>query len=200
MYLDQSIQVAGDWFYIHFIENPGMAFGFEFGGETGKVLLSLFRIVAVCFIAAYLRKIILQGASKGFIISVSLVLAGAVGNIIDSVFYGLIFSESIPIFPHRAEFLPSDGGYAGLLHGRVVDMLYFPLIDTNWPTWMPIVGGERFQFFRPVFNVADTAISSGLAMILINQKRFFISEKTSFDHTQSQQNGKEVGDRSTTID
>ncbi len=173
MYLDESIGVAGDWFYIHFIENPGMAFGFEFGGEMGKLFLSVFRIVAIGFIAYYLRNLIKQRAHSGLIICVSLVLAGAAGNIIDSAFYGLIFSESPRFSPELAVFLPEGGGYASFLHGKVVDMLYFPLIDGYWPDWVPGLGGDRFQFFRPVFNVADSAISVGMALIFINQKRFF---------------------------
>lgn len=177
MYLDESIPVFGDWFYIHFIENPGMAFGFEFGGEMGKLALSLFRIVAIVFIAVYLRKLIKEGASRGFIICVSLVLAGAAGNIIDSAFYGMIFSESPPFSPQTAIMFPPDGGYSSFLHGHVVDMLHFPIIDTYWPEWIPWVGGDRLQFFRPIFNIADTAISTGMILILINQRRFFPAEK-----------------------
>ena len=173
MALDESIPVFGEWFYIHFIENPGMAFGLEFGGETGKLLLSLFRIVAVIGLSIYLAKIIREKAPGGLVVSVALILAGALGNIIDSAFYGLIFSESLPFSSVPAEFLPEDGGYAGFLHGRVVDMLYFPIIDTNLPEWVPIWGGERFQFFRPVFNVADSAITVGVVLIILNQKRFF---------------------------
>ncbi|WP_239540807.1 lipoprotein signal peptidase [Cryomorpha ignava] len=177
MYLDESISVFGDWFFIHFIENPGMAFGFEFGGEMGKLALSLFRIVAIVFIAIYLRKLIKQEANRGLIICVSLVLAGAAGNIIDSAFYGVIFSESPPFSPQTALMFPPDGGYSSFLHGHVVDMLYFPIIDTYWPSWLPLVGGDRLQFFRPIFNIADSAISVGMILILFNQKRFFASEE-----------------------
>ncbi len=173
MYMDESISVFGDWFFIHFIENPGMAFGFEFGGEMGKLALSLFRIVAIIFIAIYLRKLIKERSNRGLIFCVSLVLAGAAGNIIDSAFYGLIFSESPPFSPQTAIMFPPEGGYAGFLHGRVVDMLYFPIIDGYWPDWVPFFGGGRVQFFRPIFNVADSAISVGMVLILINQKRFF---------------------------
>jgi len=196
MHLDESISVAGDWFFLHFIENPGMAFGFEFGGETGKLFLSLFRIVAVCFITVYLRKLVLNRAHLGFVISISLVLAGAFGNIIDSAFYGLIFSESAPFSPDVATFLPQSGGYGSFLHGKVVDMLYFPLIDTYWPEWVPFFGGDRLQFFRPVFNVADSAISVGMGLILFNQKRFFASEKgeenPSVEQTQGEQYSEQV--------
>lgn len=177
MYLDESIPVFGDWFFIHFIENPGMAFGFEFGGEMGKLALSLFRVVAIVFIAIYLRKLIKQESNRGLIVCVSLVLAGAAGNIIDSAFYGLIFSESPQFSPQTALMFPPDGGYASFLHGHVVDMLYFPVIDTYWPSWIPFLGGDKLQFFRPIFNIADSAISMGMILILINQKRFFASEK-----------------------
>lgn len=192
MYLDESIPVFRDWFFIHFIENPGMAFGVEFGGEMGKLFLSLFRIVAIGFIAYYLRNLIKQKASKGLIFSVSLVLAGAAGNIVDSAIYGLIFSESPRYLPEVATMFPAEGGYASFLHGKVVDMLYFPIIDGYWPENFPIVGGDRFQFFRPVFNIADSAITVGMALILINQKRYFQqnSEGESSDELQAEENGK----------
>lgn len=175
MHLNEAFPVFGEWFYIHFIENPGMAFGLEFGGVSGKLFLSVFRIVAVVFIAAYLRSLTRHKAHPGFVISVGLVLAGAVGNVIDSMFYGLIFSESPPFSSATAELFPAGGGYAGFLHGHVVDMLYFPLIDTRWPDWVPVVGGDRFQFFRPIFNVADSAITIGMALIILNQKKYFRS-------------------------
>ncbi len=195
MYLDESISVFGDWFFIHFIENPGMAFGFEFGGEMGKLFLSIFRIVAVVFIALYLRSLIKQRMHSGLIVSVALVLAGAAGNIIDSAFYGLIFNESPRYSPETAMLFPPDGGYAGFLHGRVVDMLYFPLIDGTWPEWVPILKGDRFQFFRPVFNIADSAISIGMAAILINQKKYFKTaekpaEKELDNELQTEQNSE----------
>jgi signal peptidase II len=186
MHLDESIAVFGDWFFIHFIENPGMAFGLEFGGSTGKVLLSLFRIVAIVFIGIYLRGLVKKNAPSGLIISVALVFAGAAGNIIDSAFYGLIFSESPPL-PVTAEMFPAGGGYAGFLHGKVVDMLYFPIIDGYWPEWVPLLGGDRLQFFRPIFNIADSSITIGMALILINQKRFFKEEKSA-DQVEAEQN------------
>jgi signal peptidase II len=161
---------AADWCIIHFTENPGMAFGFEFGGDYGKVILSVFRIVA-CFIGVfYIRYLVLQREHIGFIFSVSLILAGALGNIIDSVFYGVFFSESDEF--NVSQFLPQGGGYAGILHGRVVDMFYFPLWNGIFPSWVPFVGGEPFQFFRPIFNFADTAISCGVGIIILFQKRF----------------------------
>jgi signal peptidase II len=171
MLYDESISVFGTWFYIHFIENPGMAFGMEFGGDWGKLALSLFRIVAITLIGVFLYRLIKKNAPSGLIISISLILAGAVGNIIDSAFYGLIFSESS--YFESASMFPAEGGYASFLHGKVVDMLYFPLIDGRFPDWLPFWGGEYFQFFRPIFNVADSAISIGVFIILLNQKRFF---------------------------
>lgn len=173
MWQGEQFPVFHDWFYIHFLENPGMAFGLEFGGEWGKVALSLFRIVAVFLIARYLLRFIRAGFHTGFIISASMVLAGAMGNIIDSAVYGLIFSESPPIPDFHAELFPSDGGYAPFLMGKVVDMLYFPLFSFDWPEWMPWIGGDHFEFFRPVFNIADASISVGLGLILVFQKRFF---------------------------
>ena len=177
MYLDQSIPVFGNWFYIHFIENPGMAFGMELWGDYGKLLLTLFRLAAAGGFTWYLLKLIREEAHPGLIISISLVLAGAVGNIIDSVFYGVIFSESPYYSTDVAVFLPPEGGYGKLLHGNVVDMLYFPIIDGYWPDWIPFIGGDRFQFFRPVFNIADAAISVGLAIIIIWQRKFFKKEE-----------------------
>lgn len=175
MHLDEAFPVFGQWFYIHFIENPGMAFGLEFGGVSGKLFLSVFRIAAVIFIAVYLRSLTRHKAHPGFVISVSLVLAGAVGNVIDSMFYGLIFSESPPFSNVTAQLFPPGGGYAGFLQGHVVDMLYFPIIDTNWPRWLPVIGGEQFRFFRPIFNVADSSITIGMALIILNQKKYFRS-------------------------
>lgn len=176
MHINESIPVFGDWFYIHFIENPGMAFGMEFWGDNGKLLLSVFRLFAAAGFTWYLLKLIREGAHKGLILSVALVLAGAIGNIIDSVFYGVIFSESPYFSTETARFLPAEGGYSTWLHGFVVDMLYFPIVDSYWPEWVPFVGGERLQFFRPVFNIADTAISVGLGIIVVRQKAFFKKE------------------------
>ncbi len=171
MTLGQSIPVLGDWFIIHFTENYGMAFGMQFSGEYGKLILSLFRVIAVIFIGIYLARLVKKDAHPGFIASVSLIIAGALGNIVDSSFYGLIFSESY--FNKVAEFMPEGGGYGTFLHGKVVDMLYFPLIQGTFPDWMPLRGGENFIFFRPVFNVADSAITIGVLILIAFQKKFF---------------------------
>lgn len=168
MSLHESIEIFG-WFKIFFIENPGMAFGMELGGEEsrsiGKLCLSLFRIVAIGFIGYYLYTIVKKGYSKGYIACVALILAGAFGNIIDSVFYGEIFSASYA--GHVASFVPIGEGYSSWLHGKVVDMLYFPLIKGSFPSWFPIWGGENFVFFSPIFNIADSAITVGIFILLI---------------------------------
>ncbi len=169
MTLYQQIPFFGNWGILHFVENNGMAFGLSLPGELGKILLTSFRIVAVVAIAIYMRKLIRLNAHSGLILSLSMVMAGALGNIIDSVFYGLIFSSSTPL--EVATFFPEGGGYAPLFHGKVVDMFYFPIIKGNYPDW--IRGGSSFVFFRPVFNVADSSISVAVAIILFNQKRFF---------------------------
>ena len=173
MYLGQEFPVFGDWFYIHFIENRGMAFGMEFGGDLGKLALSLFRIVAV-FVIGYFLFGLPKNAHKGLKISGALIFAGAIGNILDSIFYGVIFNES---FNQLATFFPEGGGYASFLHGRVVDMFWFPLMEGNFPEWLPIWGGEHFLFFRPVFNVADASISVGISLIFIFNKSFFKKEE-----------------------
>ena len=167
MYLGQEYQVF-DWFYIHFTENNGMAFGMEFGGNWGKLGLSLFRIVFVVFMASFLLKLIRKNADKILIVSLSLVLAGAIGNIIDGTLYGILFSES---YRQLATFLPEAGGYAPLFFGKVVDMFYFPIFKGYLPEWIPFWGGDYFVFFRPVFNIADSAISIGVAIMVIFQKK-----------------------------
>ncbi len=175
MTLGESIPIFGNWFIIHFTENYGMAFGLEFAGEQGKLFLSLFRIAAVGFIGWYLVRLIKKNAPSGLIVCISLILAGALGNIVDSAFYGLIFSESY--FNEVARFMPEEGGYAPFLHGKVVDLLYFPVIRGFFPSWFPFWGNQEFIFFRPVFNVADSAITIGVLTLLVFQKRFFAFEK-----------------------
>ena len=160
MQLHESFEIL-PWFQIYFTENPGMAFGIE---VIGKLFLSVFRIIAVGFIGYFLYKIVKQNYKFGFIACISLIFAGALGNIIDSIFYGVLFDHS---YGQVAGFMPENGGYAGWLHGKVVDMFYFPLIETTLPDWLPIWGGEDFIFFRPIFNLADSAICVGVFLLLI---------------------------------
>ncbi len=174
MVLGESISLINDWLIIHFTENYGMAFGLEIGGEYGKIFLSLFRIGAVIFITWYLSKVVKNNYGTAIIISISLILAGAFGNIIDSALYGILFSDS---YYTVARFLPESGGYASFLHGKVVDMIYIPIINTTLPEWFPIKGGERFIFFRPVFNIADASITTGVFLLLFFQKQFINNEK-----------------------
>jgi len=169
MTLYQQIPFFGNWGILHFVENNGMAFGLSMPGSLGKILLTSFRIVAVVAIGFYLRYLIRSNAHAGLIISLSMVMAGALGNIIDSVFYGLIFSASTPV--QAATLFPKGGGYAPLMQGRVVDMFYFPIFKGSYPEWFR--GGSSFIFFRPVFNIADSSISVAVAIILFKQRKFF---------------------------
>jgi signal peptidase II len=169
--LGDEIVIFKDWFILHFVENNGMAFGFEFAGEYGKMFLSIFRIVAVIAIGWYLLRLTkMKNLPFGFIVSISLILAGAIGNIIDSLFYGIIFEHS---YGQVAALFPEGGGYAGFLHGKVVDMFYFPLISGRYPDWLPFWGGNEFLFFRPVFNIADSSITIGIFSILIFYRNYF---------------------------
>ncbi|MEI6048326.1 MAG: lipoprotein signal peptidase [Bacteroidota bacterium] len=170
MQIGQEIHLFGNWGILHFIENNGMAFGMEMGGKPGKFILSLFRIVAIFGIGWFLNSITTKKANIGLIFAVSAILAGAIGNIIDSSFYGLIFNES---FNQPAVLFPTEGGYSSFLHGKVVDMFYFPVINTHWPDWSPFKPGESLVFFRPVFNIADSAITCGVISIILFQKKMF---------------------------
>lgn len=172
MALDESITVFPNWFFIRFIENPGAAFGMQIGGEYGKLILSLIRIAAIGLLGYYINRLLKKGSvPTGVIVGFVLILVGALGNVIDSAFYGMLFSEST--VTSVATFLPEGGGYAGFLHGKVVDMLYFPLFSGTYPDWLPWVGGDRFLFFSPVFNLADSYISVGVIYMLIFQNKFF---------------------------
>jgi len=183
--LNESHNVAGNWFQLYFVENPGMAYGWKFGGNWGKLALTVFRLVAVIFGTWYLGNLIRQHYHKGFIICAALIYAGALGNLIDSAFYGLIFDKGMIADPATGEYASYSGlvtlskhGYASFLHGNVVDMLYFPIIHGHFPKWFPVWGGEEFEFFRPIFNLADAAISTGVITILVFQKRFFKQRKS----------------------
>lgn len=165
--IGDDVKVLGlDWFRIHFLENKGMAFGMSFGNTIGKFLLTLIRLVLSVAIFIYMNKLIKKGEKKIIIYSFALIFAGAVGNIIDCLFYGIIFNEST-VFA-AATMFPADGGYAPFLFGRVVDMFYFPLIDTTWPDWIPFVGGNNFRFFNAIFNFADASITIGVVLLLVS--------------------------------
>ena len=167
MYWHESIKIT-DWFYIYFTENNGMAFGMEI---FNKIFLTGFRIIAACAITWLLSQYVKKNYKTGFLVCVSLILAGAIGNIIDCVFYGEVFSEST--HSTIARFVPIGDGYSDWFYGKVVDMFYFPLIETNWPEWMPFVGGEHFIFFSPIFNFADAAISCGIIAIILFYGKYF---------------------------
>lgn len=170
-YMGESHAILGNWFYLHFTENEGMAFGMKLGGSNGKLLLSLFRVVAVIIIGWWLYRVTKKGANLLLIFCISLIMAGALGNIIDSAFFGLIFNESN--YTQVATLFPKEGSYGTFLHGKVVDMLYFPIIETHYPSWFPFVGGDEFTFFRPVFNIADSAITTGVAILIFFQRKVF---------------------------
>jgi signal peptidase II len=173
MSLYESYFIFGkEWAQIKFIENKGMAFGIELGGDMGKVLLSGFRLVAVVLLSYFITKLDQEKVSRSLYMCFALVLAGAIGNILDSLFYGLIFSES-SVHGTVAQMFPSEGGYAGFMHGKVVDMFYFPIIRSYWPDWVPMMGGSPFEFFSPIFNVADSAISLGIAWMILFHSKFF---------------------------
>lgn len=196
-YLGEEHNMLGSWFRLHFVENEGMAWGWKFGGEWGKIILTLFRLVAVIFGTFYIRTIIRKKYHPGFIVCAALIYAGALGNLIDSMFYGLIFTDSQPyLIAHSfPEGFPKLGGYAPFLHGKVVDMLYFPIItDAHYPSWFPVWGGEEFEFFRPVFNLADASISAGVIVLLLWQKKFFPQKQHEIHSTSTVETGAVVDD------
>lgn len=169
-----------NWFRLYFIENSGMAWGWKLGNETGKIVLTLFRLAAVIFGTWYIGKIVKQGYKPGFVICAALIYAGALGNLIDSMFYGMIFDKGLHFDPSVHDYINYSGvasfssnGYSSFLHGSVVDMLYFPIIHSHFPSWFPFVGGEEFEFFSPIFNIADASISIGVITLFLFQKRFF---------------------------
>lgn len=181
-HLGESHNALGKWFQLFFIENEGMAYGWKLGEGWGKITLTLFRLAAVIFGIFYLKKIIEEKYHKGFIICVALVFAGALGNLIDSLFYGMIFEDSNAYTLNIAKIFPAHG-YASFLHGRVVDMLYFPIIHSQYPSWIPFVGGKEFSFFNYIFNIADASVSIGVITIILFKKQFF---KTNPSDTSSQ--------------
>lgn len=189
-FIETKHPVIGDWFNLYFVENPGMAYGWKFGGQLGKIALTVFRIGAVIFGTWYLRKIIRENYSMGFIACAGLIYAGALGNLIDSCFYGMIFDKGMTYDQTINDYVNYSGlaqlkspGYSGFLHGNVVDMLYFPIIKGHFPGWFPIWGGQYFEFFRPIFNVADAAISTGVIAILLFQKRLFHRDNQAITQT-----------------
>ncbi|PZF71507.1 lipoprotein signal peptidase [Taibaiella soli] len=173
-YYGEEVNVLGHWFRLHFLENEGMAFGMKFSQAAfGKLLLTSFRLIAVAFGFYLLKRVVNRGYGNGAIICGALILAGAMGNLIDSLFYGLIFTESSF---HVAQIVPMGQGYGQFLHGRVVDMFYFPIINVNLPSWIPIWGGKEFEFFEPVFNFADAAISVGVLTLVFFQKKLVVKK------------------------
>ena len=187
--LGEEVNIIGNWFRLNFIENEGMAFGMKLKGPVGKYILSIFRIIAASAIMWYLLKIMREKKHPVYILSIAFIFAGAAGNIFDSMFYGLIFDQS-PIWGSGGSAVAIfDGSYAGFLQGRVVDMLYFPILQGTYPSWFPFNAGHDFIFFRPVFNLADSYISIGVIMILVFQKKIFRHNKK--QQTENQSNKEE---------
>ena len=183
MQIGEEIPLIGNWCLLHFTENEGFAFGTAIGGVAGKYALSLFRIAAVIFMVWFIARLVRGGQRRSLILSLTLIMAGAIGNIIDSCFYGLIFNES---YYNVATLFPAEGGYAPFLQGKVVDMFYFPLFEFDWPNWLPLVGGKHFLFFDAIFNVADSAVTIGVFWLLIDQ--LFIAPKHRKSNVSSTEN------------
>ena len=175
------------WAQIHFVENNGMAFGLTLGGNYGKLALSVFRLIAIGFLVYLIRQFLQAKVGFGILFSFGLILSGAIGNILDSAFYGMLFSESTAHLP-PARLFPAEGGYAGFLHGKVVDMFHFPIARGIWPDWVPWLGGRYYMFFQPVFNIADIAITAGVLNILLFQRSFFFQEIEKKDAVVSEEN------------
>lgn len=184
-YGEEFSMMGLSWARMHFVENKGMAFGLSFGGSAGKLALSLFRVFAIGLLLYLINQLIKAKEPFGLLVCFGLILAGAIGNMIDSAFYGLVFEASSPHAGNLAKLVPIGEGYDGFLHGKVVDMLYFPLFDTILPDWIPGIGGNRFQFFKPVFNLADTSISTGVIAILLFFRKFFTSPKKDITPTEA---------------
>ena len=176
MSIGEHFSVIGNWFQIYFIENEGMAFGMKFGGQIGKLLLSVFRIILFGALVYWIRGLLKKkDTPSGVLIGLTLITTGALGNIIDCMFYGILFGEST--YTAVAQFLPEGGGYAPFVFGKVVDMFYFPIIDTTFPDWMPLIGGNPFRFFAPVFNFADSCVTCGALYLIFFQWRFFAKDE-----------------------
>lgn len=181
-----GVDLIGNWCKLYFVENEGMAFGMAFGGDIGKLILSLFRIVASVAIAFFIVKQVKRDSRYTLLISMSLILAGALGNVIDCCFYGLVFDESTHF--QVATMFPDGATYGRFLHGKVVDMFYFPICEWTWPLWMPVVGGNHAEFFNAIFNVADAAVCSGVALLIIDQLFFTPSKKETPTEPISEEN------------